>query len=104
LPKRSNEPEDEGRTTNERLVSLHPLDPKEALADLMKVEPEPKDSEGQEGKPAPCKLCKGSGVNPTRYNAGGRDECPRCGGTGEEPSEPDDRFRGGGSHQKQPKK
>lgn len=48
-------------------ASRHPLKPEQALANLMNVKPEPT-----------CKLCKGSGINPTRYNAGGRDECP-CG-------------------------
>lgn len=70
-------------------LSLHPLDPKEALSDLMKVK-------------HACKLCKGTGRNPTRYTNRGPDECPRCGGSGEEPDEPDNRFRGGGAHQERP--
>ena len=73
-----------------RASSLPSLDPKEALTDLMEIK-------------RPCKLCKGNGRNPTRYTDRGPDKCPRCGGSGEEPDQPENRFRGGGQHQKRPK-
>jgi hypothetical protein len=42
--------------------------------------------------PTACKLCRGSGRNPGRFSKG-IDGCPRCGGSGEEPEEPDRHAR-----------
>jgi len=44
------EKEKESKTTNEKPVSLYPLDFKEAVAALLKVKPKPKEEKAEEKK------------------------------------------------------